>query len=314
MSSNSRCRITACIPYFKCRRYLRLAVDSLLAQTHRNLTVVVVNDGDPEPPWDLLEDISDPRLVRFDLLSNHGPYFANEVVLNATSAPYFLVQDADDWSTSTRAEELLARLQRDGSDLAVSAQPQYVHTERGNQVVDIRWASALHRDSEQRGYFVRTVITPSYAYRAPHHGLFRSDSVRRLGGYYGGFRLSYDTLLTNLVLMTGHVSHVSRPLYYRLVRPESLTHCSATGTRSAQARQVNQMVRAIYRGCFRYYSAFVAGRIDSRQLSGAIRSQVLRNVTPADAQWLTLETERLRRLLISQKLETRGGARTCQTT
>jgi glycosyltransferase involved in cell wall biosynthesis len=302
MYGSSGARITACIPYFRCRRYLRLAVDSLLAQTHRNITVVVVNDGDPEAPWDLLRDITDPRLVRFNLLANHGPYFANAVVLNATSAPYFLMQDADDWSSSTRAAELLAGIERDGSDLAVSAQPQYVQTAQGNRIVDMRWASVANRET-QRGYVVRPVLTPAYAYRAPHAGLFRSDAIRRLGGYYGGFRLSYDTLLTNLILMTGSVSHVPRPLYYRLVRQESMSHCSATGTRSAHARQVNQAIRAIYRRCYTYYSAYLAGRIDSRQLSGSIRAQVLRNVTPPDARWLAIESERLRRALVSRHLE-----------
>src|ERR1700692_1505713 len=96
-------RIVACIPYYDCRRYVRRAVLSLLSQTHSNITVVVVNDGDPKSPWSELADIRDPRLVRFDMTANHGPYFASAVVLNATTAPYFLVQDADDWSTPDRA-------------------------------------------------------------------------------------------------------------------------------------------------------------------------------------------------------------------
>jgi hypothetical protein len=82
-----------------------------------------------------------------------------------------------------------------------------------------------------------------------------------------------------------------------------MSHCSATGTRSAHARQVNQAIRAIYRRCYAYYSAYLAGRIDSRQLAGAIRAQVLHNVTPSDAHWLALESERLRRALVSRDLE-----------
>src|SRR5437588_10894426 len=68
----SDARVTACIPYFQTRRYIRRAVESLLKQTYHNLTVVVVNDGDPEPPWRELADINDRRLVRVSLPYNFG--------------------------------------------------------------------------------------------------------------------------------------------------------------------------------------------------------------------------------------------------
>ncbi|MBZ5626936.1 MAG: glycosyltransferase [Acidobacteriia bacterium] len=44
-------RVVACIPHFKCKAHIRRAVESLLRQTHRNLTIVVANDGDADPPW-----------------------------------------------------------------------------------------------------------------------------------------------------------------------------------------------------------------------------------------------------------------------
>src|SRR5450631_1770137 len=122
-------RILACIPYFNCKRYVRRAVDSLLTQTHRELTVLVVNDGD-----------RDPRLVRYSSNANHGPYFTLAAALDATTAPYLLIQDADDWSDPRRAALLLEMLQREGTDLAVSAQPQYVEQGNGVRLVETRWA------------------------------------------------------------------------------------------------------------------------------------------------------------------------------
>src|SRR5262245_35812210 len=88
-------RVTVSIPYFRCKPYICRAVESILEQTYHHLTVVVVNDGDPEPPWDQLAHIDDPRLVRFNLAANYGRYFVDAVVLNATPDLYFVVQDAD---------------------------------------------------------------------------------------------------------------------------------------------------------------------------------------------------------------------------
>jgi len=299
-------RIVACIPYYECRRYIRRAVASLLSQTHRNITVVVVNDGDPKTPWLELADIHDSRLVRFDLAANHGPYFASAVVLNATSAPYFLVQDADDWSTPTRAANLLEHLERDGADLAVSAQPQYIENEK--RVIEVRWA-ALSREAVPRKRFtVSRTLGPEYAYRAPHHGLFRSDTLRRVGGYYAGFRIGYDTILTNFILMTGTLSHVAQPLYYRQVRPDSLTHSQLTGHGSAFARRAQSDIVAMYNNCFHWYAEFLAGRIDSTRLANAIRVTAAGNVSAANAQQLTIESQRLRRKLLDCGIESGRAA------
>src|SRR5262245_6669645 len=101
--------VTVVITHYQCRAYIRQAVESILNQTHANLTLVVVNDGDPDPPWPELAHIGDRRLVRFDLSRNYGLYFAIQVVLAATDAPFFAVQDADDWSDPPRIARLLAQ-------------------------------------------------------------------------------------------------------------------------------------------------------------------------------------------------------------
>lgn len=276
---------------------MRRAVGSLLAQTHQDITVVLVNDGDPSPPWDLLADIQDSRLVRFSLMANHGPYFATAVVLNATSAPYFLIQDSDDWSSSKRAACLLDRLERDCSDLAVSAQPQCAEIESGQKVLDVRWASVSMNGTTEKRFVVRPKLTPDFVYRAPHHGLFRTSSLRCVGGYYGGFRVGYDMMLTNLILMTGRISHVPQSLYYRLVRPESLTQSAVTGIRSKMRQEAVQALVALYKRCFGLYSDYLAGKIDSLRFADAIRNSVSSNITATDMRQLEMETQRLKQLL-----------------
>jgi glycosyltransferase involved in cell wall biosynthesis len=289
-------RILACIPYFNCKRYVRRAVDSLLTQTHRELTVLVVNDGDPDPPWDALAGIRDPRLVRYSSNANHGPYFTLAAALDATTAPYLLIQDADDWSDPRRAALLLEMLQREGTDLAVSAQPQYVEQGNGVRLVETRWAAASCSTTPPRFTLTRS-LGQGYAYRVPHAGLFRSAALHRVGGYHAGFRVGYDTLLTNLLLMTGRVSHTPLPLYHRLLRPQSLTHSSSTGTGSAEALAAQNAIATMYKYCFERYEHYLAGMIDSEQLAEAVRGVVKRGISAADAADLFREAQRMRKIL-----------------
>ena len=302
MTANASQRITACIPYYQCGKYLRRAVEGLLAQTHRNLTVVVVNDGDPESPWSGLRDIRDPRLVRFDLSGNHGPYFATAVVLNATASPYLLIQDADDWSPPTRAARLLDVLWRDGSDLAISAQLYYSETEAGARPVAVRWRSSTLDPRAGPCFIVRSRLTPQFLYRLPHHGLFRCDSVRRVGGYYGGFRINYDSLMTNLMLMTGRVSHLRQPLYYRTVRPGSLTQSDATGMQSRYRRDTINAMSGVYRNCFRLYTDYLQGKTESRRFLKGIRDCITACIPRETEVQLAAESRRLRAILTRSNL------------
>jgi hypothetical protein len=270
--------VTACIPYFRCRRYIRRAVESLLLQTHQNLSIVVVNDGDTEAPWDQLAHVRDKRLIRFDLRTNRGPYFANAVVLNATSAPYFLIQDADDWSAPRRVSCLLHTMESKQADLVVSAVPTYSETIGG--CLKLRHTYPAFRQGP---------APPELVWRFCHAGLWRTQSIRRIGGYYGGFRISYDMFLTNVICLTGKVVGVDSPLYYIHERPESLSRHRGTGLRSANRTKVEKQLASMYRQVYFEKMRFLKQQIGSVELMERIRAVCGRHI-PAEAR-ATLDSE-----------------------
>src|SRR5881409_1440807 len=134
-----------------------------------------------------------------------------------------LIQDADDWSHPDRVSYLLSALEHEKADLAISAQPQFYESSDGsNNVSCVRWLAKANNNAVVSGiknrFVLDTKLTSRFLYRSPHHGLFRIKTLHEIGGYYGGFRFNYDVLITNIILMIGKIAHVSKPLYYRLVR------------------------------------------------------------------------------------------------
>lgn len=286
MASLAAPRVTVSIPAFQARPYLRRAVESILAQTHSDLVLVVVNDGDPEQPWDELSGISDRRLIRFDLDTNRGRYFADAVVLNATTDPYFLIQDADDWSEPNRISILLEIMGQDYSHAAISA--MFVHMLDQDQVPC---------NDTLRFERLREPLTHEYMYRGPHHGLFKCQALRRIGGPFGGFTIGYDKLLVNLLLMTGRISYVDVPLYHRLIRPNSLTTSELTGLGSHVRLEVRKQLSSIYSAAFKSYLGYKAGEIDASTLAASIRRLCSQNVTRRDTAGLSAASSALRALM-----------------
>jgi glycosyltransferase involved in cell wall biosynthesis len=276
--------VTVSIPFHGCPEMLRRAVLSILGQTHTDLTLVVVNDGGP-PPWPRLADIDDPRLVRFDLAANQGLFFAHAVVLNATASPYFLTQDADDWSEPHRITTLLRRLRAEGAAGAVSASLRHYPARRGARPV-LETFPGLARP-----------LSAKLQHPANHHGLFRTEALCAVGGYYGGFRIGYDTLLMNLLLMTGRLACVGEPLYHRTIHPGSLTNAPATGMRSAARQRVAAELGRMYTEAFAAYRRHRTGALGREELAAALRRIIGSRIEPEQRAALDREALRLRELL-----------------
>ena len=87
--------VTGIVPYFGEHEHVGEAVRSLLGQTHRNLTVTVVNDGSFEPEDAVLDDLeADPR-VRVLNKPNGGDHTARNFAIRDAEGGYVAMLDAD---------------------------------------------------------------------------------------------------------------------------------------------------------------------------------------------------------------------------
>ncbi len=266
--------------YFGCKPFVREAVESILAQTERDLVLVVVNDGDPDHPWDELADIDDRRLVRFDLPVNRGCYFAHEVVLRATQARWFAIQDADDTSSPERFAKLHAAIERENTPGAAS-------------MIGGRYNGKSHHRAYRE-------IGLGFRHRRCHAGLWDADALRATGGYFGGYRVGWDSMMVNAMALLGElrvgrrsrrepIAWVPEILYTVRERAESLTAAPATCRGSIERTRLS----VIYR---RKWRTMLAAR-DARNLAAIVRRELVADITPEDDDELELQADRLRQVL-----------------
>jgi glycosyltransferase involved in cell wall biosynthesis len=123
--------VSICIAtYNRAELLLERAVASSLAQTYRNIEVIVVGDGCTDRTADLMRAVDDPRL-RFVNREGRGDYPVDPelrwMVAGADAMNHaftmargdFITQlDDDDTHSPNRAETLVAFMKRSGADLA----------------------------------------------------------------------------------------------------------------------------------------------------------------------------------------------------
>lgn len=112
--------ISVIIPVYKVEKYLAKCVDSVLAQTYRDLEIILVDDGSPDGCGAICDDYAArDRRVRVIHKPNGGLSSARNAGLDMATGAYIGFVDSDDHIDPTMYEKLLAALSRTGADVCV---------------------------------------------------------------------------------------------------------------------------------------------------------------------------------------------------
>lgn len=177
-----RTLVSVVVPVYNVERYVGECLESILAQTHRRLEVVVVDDGSPDRSIDVVNAIAArDRRVRVVRQENAGLGAArNTGVRNARGAMLCFV-DSDDTVPPNAVEAMLSSLTRSGSDFAVGSLVR--DTSAGKHMPP--WARKLH-DRTRTGVTIADepeVLKNVFAWTK----LFRTEYFRRVvGGFPDG--------------------------------------------------------------------------------------------------------------------------------
>lgn len=252
-------RVTVSMPFYGCHTTIRRAVAAVLGQTYRDLQLVLVVDGDPRPPLGELAGINDPRLTVVPLPTNQGRYFCDAAVLAAANTPWFAIHDADDHAEPGWLATLLDAAAAQEAD-AVFA-PQWVHPPRGGALLEP--VKPLGPLGERMDHL------------AHHAGVYRTTALRQVG-IHPGFRVGYDTLLVNLLAMTGRATVVDTPLYHRVGRRNSLTTAPRTRFGSNHRRAATRRLQQLYRQARQHGPRGVVAADAAPVLAGAVATAAAR--------------------------------------
>lgn len=220
--------VAVTIPMHGAAATIRRAVDSVLAQTHRDLDLYVLNDGDGPEAWAPLADIADQRLHRIDLPENRGRYAADHyAVTELVDAEWWVPHDADDWCEPDWIERLIDAA--DDADVVLA--PQTVHPLRG----DVKVEEVQRWDGSAR-----------FRWHAHMAGLWSVSWLRDVGLTNPHVRVGWDTVMTSAAFVTGRVNVAETAGYHRVRRRDSLTNAPDTGMGSSLRKATAKVLRSVW--------------------------------------------------------------------
>lgn len=99
-------KVSVVIPVYNGEKYIACAIESVLRQTHRNLEVIVVDDGSKDLTVEIIKSYNDPRVVVVSQKNSGVAAARNTGILNSSSE-YICFLDQDDWWARNKVEKQL---------------------------------------------------------------------------------------------------------------------------------------------------------------------------------------------------------------
>lgn len=119
-------KISVIVPIYNVDKYLARCIKSIVNQTYRNLEIILVDDGSTDQSLKICEQYAqkDTR-IKIIYQHNQGVSVARNNGLDHSTGEYVCFVDADDFVSEDYCQSLVALINRDQSDIAVTTYNYY---------------------------------------------------------------------------------------------------------------------------------------------------------------------------------------------
>ncbi|MBP2076167.1 glycosyltransferase family 2 protein [Oceanobacillus polygoni] len=207
-------KVSIIIPAYNSESGIRVAIESMLAQTWDNLEILVVDDCSTDDTANVIAEYAemDARVKQLTTPKNSGPYIARNIALQQATGEFVTINDADDWSHPEKIERQVNHLMEQKDIIANTSE----HARLTEELKPYR-----------RG------MPGRYIFSNMSSIMFRRKPVLEKVGYWDRVRFAADSEFKNrLIAVFGKESVVdlkTGPLSFPMQSSGSLTASSAFG-------------------------------------------------------------------------------------
>lgn len=237
-AKNAHRKISVVMTAYNTGHLVEGAVRSVLAQTHRNFELMIIDDASTDDTLEVLKALAaeDDRIRIFHSPANHGTYWSKNWCLANATGEFVAFHDSDDTSDPLRLQTQLGAMLDAGGATAVTCHWRRVDGDGNHLIID---------GTKSRMAAISLMI--------------RKQQVLEQTGFFDSVRISADTeFLRRLYIVFGQdqLRHIRQILYTGLLRDDSLTRGENSGFKWTETGR--SYVRELSGDRAAYHEAFMA--------------------------------------------------------
>ena len=154
-------RVSVVMPAYNAATTLQASMDSVFAQTHADVELIVVDDCSQDGSWDIIREVAarEPCVVAIRLPRNGGVAAARNAGIEAATGTHIAFLDSDDRWRPEKLENQLAHMVATGSAISYTA----------------------YRRFDEADSTLSIVVPPA---EADHAAMLKSNRIGNLSGLY----------------------------------------------------------------------------------------------------------------------------------
>ena len=224
MNSQIDALISIIVPVYRVERELTRCVNSLLAQTYRNIEIILIDDGSPDNCPKMCDEFQkqDARVKVIHKL-NGGLSDARNAGLRAANGNYVLFVDSDDYIEINTCEVFIELVcKHDNPDVIVG---EYEEVEQDKKTVSLKRHTALEVGREYTGpEYIKASICASQWYASVCMNLYRTEFLTENDLFFKNGILHEDMeILPKVFLVAKKVLYLNQVFYHYIKRADSIT-------------------------------------------------------------------------------------------
>ncbi|WP_458404604.1 glycosyltransferase family 2 protein [Methanobrevibacter sp.] len=216
-------KISVILPVYNSDKYIRKAVESVLAQSFNDFELIIVNDGSTDNTSNILNDFDDSRITIINQ-SNQGPGASRNNALDIINGEYVMFLDSDDWYHPDALKISLEEITRYDADLTFFTMINY----NDGEVYENDWFNLSQFDESFENRAFHPCETPGSIFDLSVgvcQKIYNTGFLKRIHARFPeGIFFEDMPFFFYVYLKAERISIVKKHLYYRRKHDESITH------------------------------------------------------------------------------------------
>jgi glycosyltransferase involved in cell wall biosynthesis len=154
--------VSVVIPAYNYARYLGATLQAILAQSYRNLEVIVVNDGSTDNTLEVVEKFSADKRLKCQTQRNQGAIIATNRGIELSKGEYIASCGSDDLWTVDHIKVLMDAFRRHPDAGLVFDNAEYFHESGNNDKVKFAVPAEVSRELNDRVISVRETFVRNW--------------------------------------------------------------------------------------------------------------------------------------------------------